>query len=146
MPGGEEAPMKRPTTSLRERLVDTSGLGLIEVLVAMIILSVGMLAIAGISLQVGTQNKLSTSQTDQSLAAQQVMETLQRAGYAATTSGTDTVSVGNRRYQVQRAVTTPNTRVKLVRLTVTSTSGTASPRVYTSRVYETRQLPAAPTP
>ena len=130
----------------RESLRDSSGLGLIEVLVAMIILSVGMMAIAGISLQVGTQNTLSTSQTDQSLAAQQVMESLQRAGYAAATSGVDTVSVGNRQYVVTRAVTTPNSRVKLVQLTVTSRNGIASPRVYTSRIYETRQLPAAPSP
>lgn len=146
MAGVEETEMNRPMITLRERIEDASGLGLIEVIVSMLILSVGMLAIAGVSLQVGTQNKLSTSQTDQSLAAQQVMETLQRAGYAATTSGTDTVSVGNRTYWVTRAVTTPNTRVKLVRLTVTPASGTSSARVYTSRVYETRQLPAPPVP
>jgi len=136
--------MDRPMNRLRDRIADTSGLGLIEVLVSMIILSVGMMAIAGISLQVGTQNKLSTSQTDQSLAAQQVMETLQRVGYAATTSGTDTISVGNRRYRVTRSVTTPNARVKLVQLTVSAMTGTASPRVYTSRIYESRQLPAPP--
>lgn len=138
--------MKSATHTLRERLQDSSGLGLIEVLVAMMILSVGMMAIAGISLQVGTQTKLSTSQTDQSLAAQQVMEALQQNGYAAATNGQDTVSVGNRQYLVTRAVTTPNMRVKLVQLTVTSVNGLASPRVYTSRIYETRQLPAAPSP
>jgi Tfp pilus assembly protein PilV len=138
----------RMMTSVRERIADTSGLGLIEVIVAMLILSVGMMAIAGISLQVGTQNKLSTSQTDQSLAAQQVMETLQQAGYAATTNGADTVTVGNRRYLVRRAVTTPTSRVKLVQLTVSAVTanGLTTPRVYTSRIYESRQLPAPPTP
>lgn len=136
--------MKRPMNMFRERLEDVSGLGLIEVLVSMILLSVGMMAIAGISLQVGTQNRLSMTQTDQSLAAQQVMEALQRSGYAATTSGTDTVSVGTRTYLVTRTVTTPTQRVKLVQLTVTSQSGLSTPRVFTSRVYERRQLPVAP--
>lgn len=135
--------MDRPM-NFREKLADNSGLGLIEVLVSMIILSVGMMAIAGISLQVGTQNKLSTSQTDQALAAQQVMESLQRVGYAATTNGSDTVSVGNRQYLVTRAVSTPNNRVKLVQLTVTSMNGQASTRVFTGRIYQNRQLPAAP--
>ncbi|MDX1394843.1 MAG: prepilin-type N-terminal cleavage/methylation domain-containing protein [Gemmatimonadota bacterium] len=138
--------MDRPMTSLRARLADESGLGLIEVLVSMIILSVGMMAIAGISLQVGTQTKLSTSQTDQSLAAQQVMETLLGGGYAAAASGSDTVSVGNRVYQVTRSVTSPTSRVKLVQLTVTPITGNGSARVYTSRMYENRQLPAAPVP
>lgn len=136
--------MKRPMNMFRERLEDVSGLGLIEVLVSMILLSVGMMAIAGISLQVGTQNRLSMTQTDQSLAAQQVMETLQRSGYAATTSGTDTVSIGTRTYIVTRAVTTPTRRVKLVQLTITSQNGLSTPRVFTSRVYERRQLPVAP--
>ena len=131
--------------TLRERIEDTAGLGLIEVLVAMIILSVGVLAIAGISVQVGTQNSMSTSQTDQALAAQQVMEALHLTGFAATSSGTDTISVGNRRYIVTRTVTTPTTRVKLIQLTVTSARNRmTSPRVFTSRMYQNRQLPSAP--
>ena len=138
--------MIRPVPTLRERLADESGLGLIEVLVSLIILSVGMMAIAGVSLQVGTQTKLSTWQTDQSMAAEQVMESLQRAGYAAAASGSDTVSVGNRVYQVTRVVSSPLTRVKLVQLTVTPLTGTASARVFTNRMYDNRQLPAAPSP
>ena len=135
--------MYAPVISLRDRMRDQSGLGLIEVVSALVIFSIGMLAIAGVSLQVGTQNKLSTFQTDQSLAAQQVMEEMQRMGYAAAASHTDTVSVGNRTYYVQSVVTTPATRVKLVQLTVTSRSGVAA-RTFTNRMYEARQLPAAP--
>ncbi len=129
--------------TLRERLSDSAGIGLIEVLVSLIIMAVGMLAIAGISLQVGAQNRWSTWQTDQAMAAQQVMERLQRVGYTGTANGTDTVSVGNRSYVVNRVVSQPAPRVKRVQLTVVSSQG-AAPRVFVSRIYETRQLPVAP--
>lgn len=129
--------------TLRTRLDDRRGIGLIEVLVALVIMSFGMLAIAGISLHVGSQTQLSTWQTDQAMVAQQVMERLQRVNYAAIASGTDTVSVGNRTYVVNRLVSQPAPRVKRVQLTVLS-SQRAAPRVFVSRIYETRQLPPAP--
>lgn len=128
----------------RRRVSDQSGLGLIEVLIAMILLAVGMMAIAGISLQVAAQNTESTWQTDQALAAQLVMERLHRSGYASATTGTDTVSIGNRQYVVNRIVTSPAPRVKNVQLTVVSPLGRTANRVFVSRMYENRQLPAAP--
>jgi prepilin-type N-terminal cleavage/methylation domain-containing protein len=135
--------MANQERGLRQRLQDNSGMGLIEVLASLIIMSVGMLAIAGISLQVGAQNRWSTWQTDQALAAQQVMERLQRIGYAAVSSGTDTISVGNRRYVVNRVVGQPAPRVKRVQLTVLSSQG-AVPRTFVSRIYENRPLPTSP--
>lgn len=129
--------------ALRGRPRNDSGLGLIEVITAMVILSIGVLAVAGISLQVGAQNRLSTWQTDQSMAAQQVMEALQRRGYAAATSGTDTVTVGTRTYVVTSTVTVPVNRVKQVTLDVRPARGGRG-RTYTGRIYENRQLPAAP--
>lgn len=132
---------------LKRSLSDTAGIGLIEVLAALIIMSMGMLAIAGVSLHVGSQTQLSTWQTDQALAAQQVMERLQRVGYAAVGSGTDTVSVGNRTYVVNRLVSRPAPRVKRVQLTVLSLRGAAqraAPRVFVSRIYEPRPLPPSP--
>lgn len=128
---------------LRSRSRDESGVGLIEVITAMVILSVGVLAVAGLTLQVGAQNRLSTWQTDQSLAAQQVMESMQRAGYAAAANRTDTVTVGNRTYVVTSTVSTPSNRLKQVSLSVQSPRGGAA-RTYTGRVYQNRQLPAAP--
>lgn len=110
---------------------------------SMVILSVGVLAVAGLTLQVGMQNRMSTSQTDQSLAAQQVLESLQRAGYAAAASRVDTVTVGNRTYVVTTTMSTPANRVKQLRLTVQSTRG-GTARTYTGRIYENRQLPSAP--
>jgi len=128
----------------RQRLRDVSGFGLIEVLVSMILLSVGLLALAGTSRQVGEQNRLSGSRTGEALAAQQVMGTVWHRGYGAATSGAGAVSVGNRVYLVTRAVTSPAPRVKVVRLSVTSQRLPSNPRVFTSRVYANRQLPTAP--
>jgi Tfp pilus assembly protein PilV len=130
-------------TDFRSRLRDSSGLGLIEVITAMVILSIGVLAVAGIAFQVGVQTRLSTWQTDQSLAAQQVMESLQRGGYTSAVSRTDTVTVGTRTYVVTAAVSTPANRVKQVQLTVQSPNGGPG-RSYTGRIYQSRQLPSAP--
>ena len=147
MTADEGTEMTRPMQTFRDRVADETGLGLVEVLVSMIILSVGMLTIAGISLHVVTQNALSTSQTDQALAAQQVMESLQIAGYANVSSGSDTITVANRQWVVAKSVTTPSARVKLVQLTVTAAGYRGrqfSARVFTGRIYNARQLPAAP--
>jgi len=147
MTADEGTEMNRPMQTLRDRIRDEAGLGLVEVMVSMIILSVGMLAIAGISLQVGTQTALATSQTDQSLAAQQVMERLQSSRYTNVSSGSDTVTIANRRYLVTRSVSTPTTRVKLIQLTVTAAGNRGrrtAARVYTGRIYDARQLPSAP--
>jgi Tfp pilus assembly protein PilV len=121
-------------------------MGLLEVLVAMTLMGVGMLAVAGISMQVATQNRWSNWQTDQSLAAQEVLERVQRAGYEAAASGTDTVTVGNRTYNVQRNVTTIGNRVKEVTVTVIAPKGNVRSRDFTTRVYQARQLPTPPVP
>lgn len=138
---------KERTPGHRERgFGKTSGIGLPEVMVAMTLMGVGMLAVAGISMQVATQNRWSNWQTDQSLAAQEVLERVQRAGYDAAVSGTDTVTVGTRVYNVQRTVTTVGNRVKEVTVTVVAPRGNVRSRDFTTRVYEARQLPAAPGP
>jgi Tfp pilus assembly protein PilV len=125
------------------RLRDTAGLGLIEVMVALILFAVGMLAVAGIGLQVAAQNRWSDWQTDETLAAQEILERVQRAGYATASSGSDTVTVGHTTYRVTRTVTQLANRVRQVQVTV-ATAGGARSRTFTSRLYEPRQLPAAP--
>ncbi len=135
------------TSCGRARVLGSArGIGLAEVLVAMTLMGVGMLAVAGISMQVATQNRWSNWQTDQSLAAQEVLERVQRAGFDAAVSGTDTVTVGNRTYNVQRTVTTIGNRVKEVTVTVVAPSGNVRSRDFTTRVYEARQLPTASGP
>ena len=135
---------KRTKSSGAARILDKSGVGLIEVMVALILLTVGILAVAGIGLQVAAQNRWSHWQTDETLAAQEVLERLQRAGYAAATSGTDTVTIGQNTYRITRAVTQVANRVRQVQVTVASASGGRT-RTFTSRLYAPRQLPAPPT-
>lgn len=127
------------------RLRDQRGIGLIEVMVALILLAVGMMAVAGISLQVAAQNRWSSWQTDQTLAAQEVLERVQHEGYASAASGTDTVTIGQNTYTVNRSVTQVTNRVKQVQVTVVSPHGARS-RTFTSRLYEPRQLPSPPAP
>lgn len=122
-----------------------AGLGLIEVLIALTIFAIGMLAVAGLGLSVGAQTNWSVWQTDQSLAAQQVLERIQREGYDAAASGTETVTVGNRNYTVSRTVTQIGPRVKEVSVTVSTTRATdrgVPPRTFVTRLYEPRPLPS----
>lgn len=138
--------MRKLCRGAARRAADTSGLGLIEVLIAVVLLAVGIMAMTGVSLSVAAQNRLSTWETDQALAAQLVMERLHGSGYgyASLASGTATVAIGNRTYVVNRLVTSPAPRVKNVRLTVISTAGRVGSRSFVSRIYSNRQLPPKP--
>lgn len=122
-----------------------AGLGLIEVMIAITIFAIGMLAVAGISLSVGAQTNWAVWQTDQSLAAQQVLERVQREGYSLATSGTETVTVGNRTYSAARTVTQVSSRVKEISVTVSTTrewDRGVPPRTFVTRLYEPRALPS----
>lgn len=136
------------TTWPRKRVLgDERGIGLIEVMIALIILSIGLLSLAGIAMSVGAQTRLSTWQTDQALAAQEVLEAYQRAGYGTATDGTRTVEIGNRTYTVATTVTDVAPRVKEVEATVSHASrGDISPRTFTTRLYMPRPLPSPPSP
>lgn len=142
--------VKRSTASastvrtLRPPARGEAGFGLVEVLIALIIFAIGMLAVAGLSMSVGAQTNWSVWQTDQSLAAQQVLERVQREGYAAAASGTETVTVGNRTYTAARTVTQIGPRVKEVSVTVSTTRAWdkgVPPRTFVTRLYEPRPLP-----
>lgn len=131
----------------RRLFADPAGFGLIEVMIALTIFAIGMLAVARLSLSVGAQTNWATWQTDQSLAAQQVLERIQRGGYDAAAWGTDTITVGNRMYVAQRTVTNLTPRVKEVSVTINPTradSYGSPPRTFVSRLYKTRPLPSAP--
>lgn len=125
-----------------------AGFGLVEVMIALTILAFGMLAVAGLSLSVGAQTNWSMWQTDQSLAAQQVLERVQRNGYDAVAAGTDTVTVGNRTYYATRSVTTISPLVKEVSVLITPARGGdyrgSPPRTFVTRLYKPRPLPTAP--
>lgn len=119
------------------------GFGLIELLIAITILAIGLMAVAGIALAVASQTRLATYQTDQALAAQEVLERMQAKGYASATDTTENLSFGNRSYTVTVTVTQPSSRVKEVAAQV-SGIGPLNSRTFTTRLYQPRQLPAAP--
>jgi len=134
-------------STLRSGIRGESGLGLVEVLVSVAILSIGVLAIARAGIQVGTQLGESRLDTEEALVARQVMDRLRTGPFAAIRDGTDTVMVGSRAYVVTRTVTSPTSRLKLVDLSISTDdpalAATAS-RVFSSRVHATRPLPVAP--
>lgn len=59
-----------------------AGVTLIEVLVAVIILAVGLLAVAGLAGAVASESRMAGSVTGQAAAGQEVLEELQMKGYS----------------------------------------------------------------
>jgi Tfp pilus assembly protein PilV len=133
----------RTLERLARRLRDERGFGLVEALIAATILVIGLIAVAGLTLGAAAQVRVATRQSDMATAAQVVFETLQREGFVAAASGTDTVSVAGRAYPVAVTVTSLSGRVKEVQATVSGGDPLAS-RSFTTRLYKPRSLPPAP--
>lgn len=125
---------------LRRAAGDQSGFGLVEMLVATSIAMIGLLSVAGLQLSVATQARIAAWRTAQAVAAQEVFERLNEAGYAAVTSGTDSVTVNGQVYRVNLSVTTPEVRVKQVRATVTA-AGSVGPTAFVTRIHDRRPVP-----
>ena len=104
------------------KISNEKGFNLIEVLMAMVILSVGMLGTA--SLTVGTikGNKVSRDVTTATTLAQDKMENIVQQGYSAISSTNTTITEDygaianypNNKRIVRIAVDTPTTRMKTV--------------------------------
>ena len=121
-------------------LRDETGFGLVEILITMVILSVGLLALTTITAGVASQTRISAERTAQAMAAQQVLEDYTRRGYAAATGRVDTVQVSGQSYIVTSTVTDPSSRVRQVSAVVTG-RGPAIARTYVARVYDPIPLP-----
>lgn len=121
---------------------DTAGFGLIEALIAFVILSVGLLAIAGITLAVAQQTRTASYETTQALAGQQVLEVTIDGGYSAVSAGTTdtTVNVEGRTLTVERTVTDVGSRVREVRVVIPAI-GDHPPDTMRTRLYQARPLP-----
>lgn len=129
----------------RSRIADEGGFGLVEALVALVILSVGLLALAGLTLAVARQTSRASAETDQALAAQQVLEVMIDAGYGAYGNGsTDTtVVVGDRSVTVTRNVSAAGSGVQEIEIVVPA-FGQAAEATFTTRVHRKRTLPSSP--
>ncbi len=72
------------------RIADSSGFTLIEVLIAIIVLVIGLLGVAGMATTVITGNTLGREITTATTLAQDKIEELKSADYANITTGSDT--------------------------------------------------------
>ncbi len=127
----------------RGRRGGRAGFGLVEVLIALAVTSLGVLAAAGVSFAIGGQGKLAGWQADQALAALDIFEAVRRQPFSSLASGVTTVTIGPTSYDVDRVVTSPAPRLKHVRLVVRASTGRL-PAVFESRVLDAAPPPAAP--
>lgn len=103
----------------RRALDDESGLTLIEVMIALVVLAFGLLAVAGMAGAVAMQTRMAGSVTGQTAAGQEVLEELQSKGYghsdlAAGSSGSRQVTVSSWTYTVNYQVSQAGTDLKEV--------------------------------
>lgn len=125
---------------VRAELQSEEGFGLVETLIAFTILVIGLLAVSGLTLASAAQARIADRWSDIATAGQIVIETVQLRGYDSAVSGTDTVSVGGKRYPVTLTVTNVTSRVREIQAVVDG-SGPESVRTFTARVYKPRTLP-----
>jgi prepilin-type N-terminal cleavage/methylation domain-containing protein len=78
---------------MRQASKGRGGFTIIEVIIAMIILTVGVLGLAGTTAYFIRQTTLSDLMTERSNAFQTILDRLQSLPYDSVTSGTDTVGV-----------------------------------------------------
>jgi prepilin-type N-terminal cleavage/methylation domain-containing protein len=119
---------------------DDSGFGLVETLIALTILVIGLVAVSGLSLASAGQARIANWRSQQAAAAQMVLEDVQSAGWAAASSGLDTVRVAGHDYPVKIDVSDFSSRVKQVTIAVAGV-GDVDAVVYRTRLYKPRPLP-----
>lgn len=118
------------------------GFSLVEVIVALVILSIGLLGVGGLIGTVATQTRTSAWRSDQSLVAQEVIARTRQADYADVSSMVDTLSMGGLDWQVTVTVTEVRSRLKEVDVEVEG-RGSVDARTFTSRVHRDRPLPGS---
>lgn len=91
---------------------DETGLTLIETLIALMIFSVGMLGLSGLTTVVIHGNSLSQKITMATTLAQDKLEALQSAGYDALVSETEVVITDNHRHYTRVINVADNTPMK----------------------------------
>ena len=124
-------------------LRDQRGFGLVEILIASTIAVIGLVSVAGLQLAVAAQSRMAAWQTGQALAAQEVFERMNEAGYAAAASGSDSVTIDGHTFRVNLSVTSPIVRVKQVTASVAAV-GSIGPQIFVTRIHDRRSVPAAP--
>lgn len=128
-----ESEMRTDTGGIGDERMDRAGpasgeagVTLIEVLVAVIILAIGLLAVAGLAGAVATESRMAGSVTGQAAAGQEVLEELQMKGYSHADmdvgdKGTRQVTISSYTYTVNYEVFSAGTDLKEVVVEVEGT-------------------------
>lgn len=145
-PHGERT-MGEPQTRKAPLDAPDAGFGLVEVLVAVMVFSIGLLALAGMALGIAQQSRSSTYWAEQSLVGQEVMSAMIDAGYSKLSTGTKdtTIQMGPRTYTVTRTVENKGPRARSVELVVERREE-ADPAVLQTVVHLERTQPTEYTP
>jgi len=120
-----------------------AGFGLVEVVLALTLSSVGLMAVAGSSMGIGAQASLARWDADQAMVARMVLEHATMGSYAAAVGGQRALRFRGRSIVAASTVTAPSARLKHIRLDVTA-SGPYAPVVFETRIGAPRPLPVAP--
>lgn len=124
-------------------LTGEAGFGLVEALVAVVVFSIGMLAVAGIALHVGQLTTLTAVASDQMMAAERTFDALREEDFDVVGSGTGTLQVGDHTYTIERDVTQLSGDTKEV-VAVVSGVGPIRPDTFRTVLHRPTGYPTSP--
>ena len=133
--------MKRAVERVRKHIKGEGGFGLVEALVAAIILAFGLLAVAGLSMTTAGHERLARWQTDQATAAQLALAQAYRQDFDSLSSGSTDIDVGGHTYRITLTVRDISARVKEVDAAVSGV-GRLDSKTFSTRLYAPRPLPS----
>ena len=102
----------------RARRGGARGFTLAEVLVAVVVLSVGVLGVAGLTLAVARESRRSARETARALAARRALDSIRAAGFDVAVDGGSTLALDGRGWRVRWRVTRETPDLKRVDLRV----------------------------
>ncbi len=131
--------MKLAVERVRRHIEGEAGFGLVEALLAAIILAFGLLAVAGLSMTTAGHERLARWQSDQAMAAQLALAQAYRQDFDSLSSGLTDIDVGEHTYRITLTVTDISARVKQVDAAVSGV-GPLDSKTFSTRLYAPRQL------
>lgn len=147
-PRTRETRRHRPSDGRRESRRE-AGFGLVEVLVAVVLLAVGVAGVAALTLGVARHSRRSAAETGRTLAAQQVLDSIRRAGFGAAEDGGATLALDGRTWRASWAVSRTSADLKRVDVRVAEPgatgAGPARDGTFTARLHRPRALAPAGT-
>jgi len=117
-----------------------TGFGLAELLVAITIMGIGIVAVAGLVVTTGDRTRAAASMTDQIIVAQQELERAARSPFDSLVSTIDSATTSLGSYALGRSVSPLGPRLKRLDLT-TSGLGSIPPLALTLIIARPARLP-----